>query len=250
MLGIVLSSTKYGVKQSRGKYGLGAKMALVWSKKSTGLPIEVHSATGASHPVTFCRLDIDIYKNQPRVLEHTRHDNDEKWRGTEISVVIAGNWGSYKAKIVSYLRQLAIITPYAQFVFKYQSPTDKSFTVKFARRTDQMPPAPKEVKHHPSAVNNLLVEQLIHHSAHTSVKAFLTREFSCVSSTLASRLISEVGDAKMRDDTDPHALGKETIYRLSALLQAAHFEPPDAACLSPAGEYNLRLGIIKEVCIV
>jgi len=71
MLGVVLSSTKYGVRQSRGKFGLGAKMvrtecllfqhygcfiissfsiflgvcfsakALVWSKKSTGLPIEV-----------------------------------------------------------------------------------------------------------------------------------------------------------------------------------------------------------------
>jgi DNA topoisomerase-6 subunit B len=36
MLGVVLSSTKYGVKQTRGKFGLGAKMALVWAKKSTG----------------------------------------------------------------------------------------------------------------------------------------------------------------------------------------------------------------------
>lgn len=40
MLGIVLSSSKYGVRQARGKYGMGAKMALIWSKKSTGLPIQ------------------------------------------------------------------------------------------------------------------------------------------------------------------------------------------------------------------
>lgn len=36
MLGRVLSGTKYGVKQTRGKFGLGAKMALIWSKMSTG----------------------------------------------------------------------------------------------------------------------------------------------------------------------------------------------------------------------
>ena len=38
MLGRVLSGTKYGVKQTRGKFGLGAKMALIWSKMSTGAP--------------------------------------------------------------------------------------------------------------------------------------------------------------------------------------------------------------------
>ena len=32
MLGRVLSGTKYGVRQTRGKFGLGSKMALIWSK--------------------------------------------------------------------------------------------------------------------------------------------------------------------------------------------------------------------------
>ena len=41
MFGRALSGTKYGVKQTRGKFGLGAKMALIWAKMSTGLPIEV-----------------------------------------------------------------------------------------------------------------------------------------------------------------------------------------------------------------
>lgn len=34
MLGRVLSGTKFGVRQTRGKFGLGAKMALIWSKVS------------------------------------------------------------------------------------------------------------------------------------------------------------------------------------------------------------------------
>lgn len=37
MLGKVLSGSKHGIKQTRGKFGLGAKMALIWSKKSSGL---------------------------------------------------------------------------------------------------------------------------------------------------------------------------------------------------------------------
>ena len=41
MLGIVLSGSKYGVRQTRGKFGLGAKMALIWGKKSTGIPVTV-----------------------------------------------------------------------------------------------------------------------------------------------------------------------------------------------------------------
>ena len=33
----MLSGTKYGVQQSRGRFGLGAKMALIWSKMSTAV---------------------------------------------------------------------------------------------------------------------------------------------------------------------------------------------------------------------
>jgi DNA topoisomerase VI subunit B len=79
MLGVVLSSTKYGVKQTRGKFGLGAKMALVWSKKSTGLPIEVWSCQDEDSRISYCKLDIDIYKNTPNVIVHNRMPNDDNW---------------------------------------------------------------------------------------------------------------------------------------------------------------------------
>ena len=93
---IVLSGTKYGVKQTRGKFGLGAKMALIWSKMSTGCPIEIRSAQADSPFITVCQLDIDIYKNQPHVLRHEKIPNEDNWRGTEISVLIEGNWGTYR----------------------------------------------------------------------------------------------------------------------------------------------------------
>ena len=70
MLGRVLSGSKYGVRQTRGKFGLGAKMALIWSKQSTGMPVDVRSATSAKGPLSMCVLDIDIQKNEPRVKLH------------------------------------------------------------------------------------------------------------------------------------------------------------------------------------
>jgi len=36
LMGRVLSGSKYGLRQTRGKFGLGSKMALIWAKKSTG----------------------------------------------------------------------------------------------------------------------------------------------------------------------------------------------------------------------
>lgn len=37
------------------------------------------------------------------------------------------------------------------------------------------------------------------------------------------------------------------VHRLVRALRRGKFPPPAADCLSPAGEYNLRLGILKEV---
>lgn len=65
-LGRVLAGSKYGVRQTRGKFGLGAKMALIWSKQSTGLPVEVRTATGPDKLLSVCVLDIDIQKNEPK----------------------------------------------------------------------------------------------------------------------------------------------------------------------------------------
>lgn len=48
--------------QTRGKFGLGAKMALIWSKMTTGLPFDIRSARLRSPLVSRYVLDIDIHK--------------------------------------------------------------------------------------------------------------------------------------------------------------------------------------------
>ncbi|EYU46311.1 hypothetical protein ABFS82_04G054600 [Erythranthe guttata] len=247
MFGRVLSGTKYGLKQTRGKYGLGAKMALIWSKMSTGLPIEILSSMKGQSYSSFCRLDIDINKNIPHIHVHEKRKNEERWHGAEIQIVIEGNWTTYRSKILHYMRQMAVITPYSQFLFKFLSGSpDKNVTVRFARRTDIMPPAPLETKYHPSAVDLLLIKRLITETSKQNLLQFLQHEFVNVGKSHAERLIGEMGT-----DFSPKmavkSLTSQQIVRIHQLFRQAKFDDPSGDCLSPAGEYNLRLGIIKEL---
>ena len=289
LLGRVLSGTKYGVCQTRGKFGLGAKMALIWSKMSTGLPIEVRSARRGSPTISYYKLDIDIHRNEPAVHAVRLDPNPEpRWRGSELSVTILGDWKYYRSKvkkrewrervesverekrerknphaliinhislslshpflqILAYLRQIAVITPYAQFSCTFTSEDPKaSLALRFARRTDIMPPCPQEVKHHPASVDLELVKRLLADTGAPSMASFLAREFSCISKAHAARLASEIR-AGVAPDTAPSSLDNKQAVRLHQLLHEARFPDPPGDHLSPAGEYNLRLGIAKEL---
>ncbi|KAK9170083.1 hypothetical protein Syun_002223 [Stephania yunnanensis] len=247
MFGRVLSGTKYGLKQTRGKFGLGAKMALIWSKMSTGLPIEISSSMTGQNYISFCRLDIDIHRNIPHIHIHEKRDNKEQWHGAEIQVVIEGNWTTYRSKILHYMRQMAVITPYAQFLFKFLSDApDKNVTIRFARRTDMMPPVPLETKHHPSAVDLLLIKRLITETSKQNLLQFLQHEFVNIGKAYAERLIGEMGP-EFSPKMSVKSLTSQQIVRIHQLFRQAKFDDPSGDCLSPAGEYNLRLGIIKEL---
>lgn len=132
-------------------------MCLVWSKKTSNVPIRVTSAhrpQGGPPPnhVSTCVLDIDITKNVPRIVEHKKSPNSIKqWIGTELEIVIMGNWTTYKSRITQYLQQLAIITPYAQLELVYENLAEpqRNMSIRYDRRSEQMPPAAREVKHHP-----------------------------------------------------------------------------------------------------
>lgn len=250
LLGRVLSGSKYGVRQTRGKFGLGAKMALIWSKKSTGVPITIttaHMHTPGENPthVSTCVLDIDIYKNAPRIIEHSKKPNIDNWTGTKFEVLIAGNWTTYKARIVQYLQQLAIITPYAQLELHYTNKSDikKNMQIRYDRRSEQMPPPAREVKHHPSSVNNLLVQQLLEKTKYKNIFKFLTGDLSSVSPSVARRLLAELN---WDEDLEPESVTDKQITKLVQMLRSVElFKAPDGACLSPLGEYNLNLGIRK-----
>ncbi|KDD73143.1 B subunit of topoisomerase VI, partial [Helicosporidium sp. ATCC 50920] len=272
----------------RGKFGLGAKMALIWSKMSTGLPITVSAAQAVrkrakgsrggreeaelgplvlSPTVSRYVLDIDIRRNEPSVHSEAREPNAEGWHGAEVSVTIAGAWTYYRAKVLKYLQQIAVITPYTRFRLRYVPagagggaegstlgdagcsvvPESKGIlNLEFSRRTNTMPPRPRQVRHHPSSVDLELVRRLASLSGASSLAAFLVRDFDCVSPELADRILAEAGDA-VAPEAPPKELDPRGAARLHQLFHEIRFPDPDGRHLSPAGEYNLRLGILKEI---
>jgi len=220
---------------------------------------------------------LDIYKNCPRVLEHNQKTNSDEWIGTEIQVQVAGNWTTYKSRVVQYLHQLAIITPYARLELAYanQSDAKKNFDLKFDRRSDNMPAQAREVrllnrserislhkskiinlltrklfkvKHHPTSVNNLLIQQLLERTNSTSLLKFLTNDLSGITSSAAKKLIERLGNS-FDADMSPEELDDKQITRLVQVLRKTDdlFKNPDGGCLSPLGEYNLNLGIQKVI---
>ena len=73
-----------------------------------------------------------------------KESNENQWHGATLSVIILGNWQYYRSKILKYLRQIAVITPYTAFTFDYKARDKKnSVHIDFLRRSDKMPPPPE-----------------------------------------------------------------------------------------------------------
>lgn len=195
-----------------------------------------------------------------------------------MQVLVAGNWTTYKSRVVQYLQQLAIITPYARLEMAYSNRSDekKGMNLRFERRSEQMPAQAREVKHHPSSVsflyasqalssaayydamdilplissqvNNLLVQQLLERTNGKTLLQFLTKDLSGISNSVGKKLIDRLGTA-FDEDMGPDELDDKQTTRLVQLLRSTDdlFKNPDGGCLSPLGEYNLNLGIQKVV---
>ena len=109
---------------------------------------------------------------------------------------------------------------------------------RYDRRSEQMPPAAREVKHHPSGVNNFLLQQLLDRSKSKTLLKFL-----CI----GKRVLAKLGNC-FEDSLKPSKLDGKQITRLVQLLRSVElFKAPDGSCLSPLGEYNLNFGIRKVI---
>lgn len=76
-----------------------------------------------------------------------------------------------------------------------------------------------------------------HHTHHTALPCH---------DPSTGRLVEEMRSG-VDMQTDPKELTTQQVVRLHQLLHEAKFSDPSGSHLSPAGEYNLRLGVIKEL---
>ncbi|MEM1550468.1 MAG: DNA topoisomerase VI subunit B [Candidatus Bathyarchaeia archaeon] len=235
-----LFSSKYKLRQSRGTFGLGGTMTILYGQITTNKPVKVISSTGNTKIYEFS-LMIDIEQNRPLILEKKIYNNDEQWHGTIVEINLEGDYSRAKPKVIEYLKQTAIANPYADIMFV----DPKGRLYKFMRTVSTLPPQPMETLPHPHGIDVETMYRVIRVTQCKTLLDFMQRHFHRVGKQTARSFLEFAG---IREDMDPKALKPEDIVRLvQAMRNFNGFLPPDASCLSPLGEEILKAGILKEL---
>ena len=112
--GTVLYGSKFGLKQARGMFGLGATMAILYGQITTNKPVIVKSSTDGKTQDEYEML-LDIQKNKPVILKHETKEVSKT--GLSVSICLEGDYAKAGSKIRDYVYQTSLITPYATITF-------------------------------------------------------------------------------------------------------------------------------------
>lgn len=237
--GQVLFGSKYTLRQSRGIFGLGGKMAVLYGQITAHSEVKVTSSQGGYEKYTF-ELSINIQENKPIIKKKEIKPNPSRWRGTIVEIKFEGDYARAKPKIVEYFKQTSIILPYANLLFI----DPDGILYRFDRITTIMPKPPQEVKPHPHGVDIEMVKRMINASRSSTLLDFLVNNFHRVGYATALNFLKSI---KMDSKADPRSLKPEEIVKIvNKMKEYNDFRPPDAQCLSCIGPNLLKMGIIRE----
>ena len=144
--GTVLYGSKFGLRQARGMFGLGATMAILYGQITTNRPVSVRSSTDGKKRHAYEML-LDIQKNKPVILKHKVEKVSTK--GLSISINLEGDYSKAGARIRDYVYQTSLITPYATISF--DDPKGQKY--KYPRIMKSMPSPPTVINPHPYGVD-------------------------------------------------------------------------------------------------
>lgn len=144
--GTVLYGSKFGLKQARGMFGLGATMAILYGQITTNKPVVVKSSTDGSTQDEY-ELLLDIQKNKPVILKHSTSSTSKS--GLSVSICLEGDYSKAGSKIRDYVYQNSLITPYASITF--DDPKGEKY--RYPRIIKSMPKPPTVIRPHPYGVD-------------------------------------------------------------------------------------------------
>jgi DNA topoisomerase-6 subunit B len=248
--GRVLYSSKYKYRQTRGMYGLGAKMAILYGQLTTGKPFEIYTSTPRSSKIYYYKLLIDIRRNEPIVLERGSWRKNSGWHGTIARVTIEGDWKKrIRDYIVVYIRRTAIIAPYADLTLAVpqivsQDPREDGVEIiHYPRATTKLPSPPKEAKPHPLGIDLELLKMMIADTRHRTLKEFLTKSFQRIGDKKALEILRKSG---LEPSRNPKTLTSTELKRLYKVMRHEKYLSPSSHALSPIGADLIKIGL-KQV---
>ena len=152
--GTVLYGSKFGLKQARGMFGLGATMAILYGQITTNKPVIVKSSTDGETQDVF-ELLLDIKRNKPVIVKHTTKEISKK--GLSVSICLEGDYSKAGIKIRDYVYETSLITPYATITF--DDPKGQKFS--HPRFVKNIPPPPTIIKPHPHGIDVERIRRMI-----------------------------------------------------------------------------------------
>jgi len=237
LLGKMLTGTKFTHKQSRGTFGLGGSLALLYGQVTTQRSIEIVTGQKGSNYGHRLKMRLDIENNIPIIMEDERISKSEDEHGTMVSFWLQGDWIRSKKRIFDYITQTAIIVPYASLFF--ETPDDD--VIKYDRVIEAIPIPSVESKPHPKGIDVEMLKSMIASTRKQSIKSFLTGSFQRVGETIAEGFLSYVG---IEPDRVPESIEQEELVRMmDGMEKFSKFLPPSAKTLSPVGTDVLQAGV-------
>ncbi len=237
--GRVLFSSKYVLRQTRGMFGLGVKVAVLYGQMTTGRPVEITTSQPNLRRIYYFKLRIDVNKNQPVILERGSWRKNRDWHGTIVSLTIEGDWSRAKYRIKDYILRTAIAAPYANIVFI----TPENEIYYYRRVIEKLPIPPREVKPHPYGVDLELLKKIRDTGNYKTLNELLIKSFQSVGEVTAKKLIEMAG---LDPNIDPAKLKDKELLRLvNAMKQYSKYKPPSAQSLSPLGPDVIKAGLTR-----
>jgi DNA topoisomerase-6 subunit B len=237
LIGKMLTGTKFTLKQSRGTFGLGGCLALLYGQVTTQEPIEVVTGRQGDEHGYRIVMRLDIETNQPVILNEEIIEKSLHEKGTMISYKLQGDWIRSKIRIIDYFAKTAIIVPYASLLFE----TPDGEVLRYDGLIDKLPVAPKEMKPHPRGIDVELLKKMIGTTRAKTMKAFMKNSFQRVGISIAEDFLTYSGlDAERNPSTLEQ---QELVALMNALAGFGKFLPPSPSSLSPAGTSVLMAGV-------
>jgi len=182
--GTVLYGSKFGLKQARGMFGLGATMAILYGQITTNRPVIVKSSTDGKIQDEYEML-LDIQKNKPVILKHEKKET--KSSGLTVSICLDGDYSKAGSKIRDYVYQTSLITPYATITF--DDPKGEKF--RYTKIVRNMPPSPTIIRPHPHGIDVETIRRMLLDTHY---------QIPTVDDSMISKVRKELGLAKKNVD--------------------------------------------------
>jgi DNA topoisomerase-6 subunit B len=225
----------FSMQQARGQQGIGISAVVLYSQITSGKPITITSKTNESDVAYQIKMFIDTKENRAAVVSEDVIIVPKE-HGLKIEFYMKGKYVKGKQSIIEYLKNSAIVNPYAKI--KFTDPDGA--TIIFDRVTSKLPVPPKETKPHPLGLEIGDILELAKNTRHKTLTSFLNGEFSKVSNKIAVEICNIT---KLDPNMDPSTLKLVDAKNILESFKQTKLLPPSSESLSPIGENLIKKGL-------